>query len=66
VNRWANDHPVGWGVAAAVLFAGVSFGASAAWDAAGTTTLVADGCGGAVFGALIGVMTRRRRRRRLG
>ena len=66
VNRWAYAHPVGWGVAAAVLFAVVSFGTSALWHAAGATTLVADVCGGTVFGAIVGIMTRRRRERRLG
>ncbi len=66
VNRWAYAHPVGWGVAAGAVFAGASFGASAVWDAAGTTTLVADLCGGTVFGVLAGVMARRRRDRRLG
>ena len=65
MNRWAYAHPVGWGVATAVLFAGISFGASALWHAAGTTTLVADLCGGTVFGTITGVMTRRRRDRRL-
>jgi len=65
VNGWAHAHPVAWSIVAGVVFAVVSFLASAAFGSRDVTTLGADLAGGLIFGLVTWIATRYRLHRRL-